>query len=173
MNIKTELLADPRHSKFIAMRIADYACTSDATFKELMHCFLSDDFRLAQRAAYSVSLASKQKPEAIEPYVGVLVSQLKRTDIHDAVIRNSARILEDISIPEEFHGELMDACFALVQNRQTAIAIRAFSLTILYNLCKIYPEIKNELRVIIEESMEFETPAFRSRGKKILKYIAV
>ncbi|MEO6283640.1 MAG: hypothetical protein ABIN80_02685 [Dyadobacter sp.] len=173
MNIKTELLTDPRHSKLIAMRIATYACTSDAAFKELMHCFLSDDFRLAQRAAYSVSIGSKQKPAAIQPYIGVLVSQLKRTGIHDAVIRNSARVLEDISIPEEFHGELMDACFALVQNRQTAIAIRAFSLTILFNLCKIYPEIKNELRVIIEESMEFETPAFRSRGKKILKYIAV
>lgn len=171
MDIRYELLADPYQSKWKAMKVAEYACTSPEAFRELMHCFESDEYRLAQRAAYSVSMATDLHPELIEPYIGVLIGQLKRTDVHDAIIRNSARILQDVTIPAEFHGELMDAAFGIVSNRQITIAIRTFCLTILFNLSKIYPEIRKELRVLIEESIEFEPPAFVSRGRKILKRI--
>jgi hypothetical protein len=171
MHIKDELLADAYQSKWKATQVATYACSSEEAFRELMHCFESDEYRLAQRAAFSLSIASRARPELIQPYIGVLISQLKRTDVHDAIIRNSTRILQEVTIPEAFHGELMDAAFGLVQDRQVAIAIRAFCLTILFNLSKIYPEIKNELRVFIEESIEFEKPAFQSRARKILKRI--
>ena len=171
MNIRDELLADPKFSKYKASIIAAHAALSAANFKELMHCFLADHYRLAQRAAYSVSIASSGNTALIAPYIGVLVSQLKRTDVHDAVVRNSARILQNVTIPDEFHGELMDACFTLIQNRSIPIAIRVFSLTSLFNLSGVYPEIRKELRVIIEESMDYEKPAFRSRAKKILAKI--
>ncbi|SKB95406.1 hypothetical protein [Dyadobacter psychrophilus] len=171
MNIRSALLADPMQSKRRASEVAAYACLDSAHFDELMDCFLSDNFRLAQRAAYSVSIAGSERPDLIEPHIGSLVDQLKRKDIHDAVIRNSARILQEVEVPEELHGRLMDVCFDFIQNRQIAIAIRAFSLTILYNFSRIYPEIKKELRIIIEEALEYEKPAFVSRGKKILKKI--
>ena len=171
MNIRNTLMADPMQSKRRAAEVAAYACLDPAHFAQLMQCFLSDDNRLAQRAAYSVSIAGKERPDLMRPHISSLVDQLERKDIHDAVIRNSVRILQETEIPAELHGKVMDACFHFIQNRQVAIAIRAFSLTILYNFSKIYPEIKNELGIIIEEAMEFETPAFRSRGKKILANI--
>jgi len=65
----------------------------------------------------------------------------------------------------------MDAAFDIIANRQIAIAIRTFCLTILFNLSKIYPEIQKELRVFLEESVEFEQAAFQSRARKILKRI--
>ncbi|WP_353717818.1 hypothetical protein [Dyadobacter sp. 676] len=171
MDIRHELLADPHQSKWKATKVAEYACTSPEAFRELMHCFESDEYRLAQRAAYSVSIATDLQPGLIGPYIGVLIGQLKRTDVHDAIIRNSARILQDVAIPDEFHGELMDATFGIIGNRQVAVAIRAFCLTILFNLSKIYPEIRKELRAQIEDSIAFEQPAFASRAAKILKSI--
>lgn len=104
MNIKDELLADPYQSKRKATQVATYACSSEEAFRELVHCFESDEYRLAQRAAFSVSIAARARPELIQPYIGVLISQLKRTDVHDAIIRNSARILQEVTIPEAFHG---------------------------------------------------------------------
>ena len=168
MNIREELLKQQIHFKKHAIEITAFAVSSDENFKELIDCFLSGDVRVAQRAAWSVSWAARKQPQIVQPYVGVLISQLKRTDVHNAVIRNSLRILEDLDIPEEFHGEVMDACFQFLQRRDTAIAIKAFALTVLFNLSKIYPDIKNELRVIIEENMDYETAAYKSRGKKIL-----
>lgn len=168
MNIREELLKQQIHFKKHALAITEFAVSSDKNFKELIDCFLSKDIRVAQRAAWSVSWAAQKKPEIIQPYIGILVAQLKTTDVHNAVIRNSLRVLEDLVIPEEFHGEIMDACFAFLQKRDSAIAIKAFALTVLFNLSKIYPEIKNELRFIIEENMDYETAAYKSRGKKIL-----
>ena len=168
MNIREELLKQQIHFKKHAVAITEYAVLTDENFKELIDCFLSDNVRVAQRAAWSVSWAAQKRPELVQSYAGVLISQLKRTDVHNAVIRNSLRILEDLDIPEEFHGEVMDACFQFLQKRDTAIAIKAFALTVLFNLSKIYPDIKNELRVIIEENMDYETAAYKSRGRKIL-----
>lgn len=168
MNIREELLRQQIHFKKHSIAITEFAASSDKNFKDLIDCFLSKDIRVAQRAAWSVSWAAEKYPEMVQPYIGVLVDQLKRKDVHNAVIRNSLRILEDVIIPEKFHGEVMDACFQFLQNRETAIAIKAFALTVLFNLSKIYPDIKNELRIIIEENMEYETAAYRSRGKKIL-----
>lgn len=172
MNLEEELLKEKIHTKAHAMEITNYACASKKNFKVLMKCFLSNEYRLAQRAAWSVSWASRQKTALIFPFIKDLVAQLRRTDVHPAVIRNAVRVLEAIDIPEEFHGEVMDACFHLITTHSSPVAIKAFSLTTLYNLSKIYPEIKPELQMIIEDNFENETAAFKSRGKKILQQMA-
>ncbi len=169
MNIRDELLKEKSHSKEKALRISEFACSSPKHFKALMQCFLSNDYRLAQRAARSVSWAAQRHPELIKPYIKDLVAQLPRKDVHDAVIRNSVRILQEVEIPEALHGELMNNCFGFIESPITPAAIKAFSLTTLFNLSKIYPEIKAELRLLIEENWNNETAAFRSRGKHILK----
>lgn len=171
MNIQEELLKEKNHSKTQALKISNYACSSPKHFKELMQCFLSNEYRLAQRAAWSVSWAAQNKPELITPYIKDLVAQLPRKDVHDAVIRNSVRILQQIEIPESLHGELMNYCFEFIESNSVPAAIKAFSLTTLYNLSKFYPEIKNELKLIIEERWNNETAAFKSRGKKILSQL--
>ncbi len=167
MNLREEILKE--HTKQHALKIAHYACSSNKNFRELMNCFLDNEYRVAQRAAWSVSWAAEKKPEMIRPYIKDLVAQLPRKDIHNAVIRNSVRVLEKIEIPEEFHGDVLNACFAFIEEPSTPGAIKAFSLTTLHNLSKKYPEIKQELKLIIEERWDNETPAFQSRGRKILK----
>jgi hypothetical protein len=169
MNIKEALLDDEAYNRQHILEVSEYACASPENFKALMQCFLSNDYRLAQRAAWSVSWAARKKPALVKPHIQSLVAQLDRTDVHNAVIRNSVRVLEAIDIPAEFHGDVMNACFGFIEKPSTPAAIKAFSLTTLFNLSKIYPEIKQELKLIIEDRMEHETAAFKSRGKKILK----
>ena len=78
MIIRDEILKE--HSKENALRIATYACSSKKNFKELMKCFLDKEYRIAQRAAWSVSWAARKKPEMIQPYIKVLVEQLQRKE---------------------------------------------------------------------------------------------
>ena len=166
MNLREEILKE--HSKSHALKIASYACESKSNFKELMQCFLDEEYRLAQRAAWSVSWAAKKKPVMMTPHIKDLVPVLHKENVHDSVIRNSMRVLQEIEIPERFHGEVMDACFRFLEKPSTPVAIKAFSLTTLFNLSKKYPEIKPELKLMIEERLEHETAAFRARAKKIL-----
>lgn len=100
MNIRAELLKE--HSKEQAQKISDYACSSKENFEELIQCFLDKEYRVAQRAAWSVSIAAKQKREIIQPYITTLVAQLQNKQAHDAVIRNSVRILQQIEILKHY-----------------------------------------------------------------------
>lgn len=166
MNLREEILRE--HSKAQALFIAGQACASKKNFTQLMKCFLSDDYRLAQRAAWSVSWAARQKPERVRPHIKTLVAVLRKKGVHPAVVRNAVRVLQDIDIPKRFQGEVMNACFRFLEGPETPVAVKAFSLTTLFNLSKIYPEIKPELALVIEERWMHETAAFRSRAKKIL-----
>ena len=126
MNIREELLKYQVQSKEQALRISDYANASCEHFQELMNCFLSEDVTLAQRAAWSVSWAAQKNPEIVQPHIGSLVNQLGRKDVHNAVIRNSVRVLENLDIPDEFHGEILDACFNFTDFRQRTCIILCF-----------------------------------------------
>lgn len=168
MNISNELLKYEAQTKEQALAVAEYGLSSENALAELMRCLLSEDVRLAQRAAWSVSWVAQKRSESITPYIGLLVSQLEKPLVHNAITRNSLRILQKIEIPDMYHGQLLNVCFNFIQNRATAIAIKAFSLQILFNLSKHYPEIRNELRLIIQENMDYESAAFRSKGKHIL-----
>lgn len=55
-----------------------------------------------------------------------------------------------------------------MMNKKEAVAIRVFSMQIVANLSQKYLEIRNELKVIIEDELPYAKPAFVSRGRKIL-----
>ncbi len=98
---------------------------------------------------------------------------MQKPNLHNAVKRNSVRLLQSINIPEEYHGEVIALCFQYITSPVEAVAGRAFSLTILQNLSKRYPEIRPEIALIIEDRWNYETAAFRSKAKKFLKEMSV
>ena len=63
----------------------------------------------------------------------------------------------------------MDICFRYVESPNEAVAIKAFSLTVLYNLSKLYPEIIPEVKTLIEIQWPKQTAAFRVRAKVFMK----
>ena len=160
------------HSKKQTDRIVDFVGSDKVRFAKLIELFFEGEYRITQRAAWPLSYCVRRHPELIEPYYKRLLDNLARKDIHVAVIRNTVRLLQDVSIPKKFHGQVMSTCFDFIQSPETPIAIKAFSLTILSNLAKEYPEIQGELKLIIEEQWDAAPPAFRSRARKILKTTA-
>jgi hypothetical protein len=157
------------HSKAHASKIAAYAVSKPAGFKELMKCFFSSDNRIAQRAAWSASLAVQQKPALIGPYLETLMELLQRKEVHPGTIRNSLRILQYVTIPEAFHGVLLSACINFTAAPETPVAIKAFSLNLLTKLAVHYPEIIPEVKLLIEDRLHVETAAFASSARRFLR----
>ena len=166
MNLSAAILQ--MHSKKQALSIADFGIKNKKNFQSLMDCFLSDNQPLAQKAAWSVGCATKKNHEFIIPYIKDLVNLLRKNNLHPAIVRNTVMILERIPIPKVYEGTVMHACFTLVASPQTAPAIKAYSLTILFHLSLKYPEIRSESQQVIENQWDDASPAFKSRGKRIL-----
>ncbi|MCW3120183.1 MAG: hypothetical protein JWM28_4265 [Chitinophagaceae bacterium] len=167
MNLREQLLKE--HSKANCERILKWIGSDQQRFNDLLQLFLHDEYRVVQRAAWPLGCAVINHPPLVKKHFARLIKNLKKPAIHDAVKRNTVRFLQQIQIPEKFHGEVMDTCFRYIASPDEAVAIKAFSLTILENLSHQYPEIRNELKLVIEERWDYESAAFRSRAKKILK----
>jgi hypothetical protein len=155
------------HSKQITASIVTDIITNPHQVKELMDCFFADDWRLNQRAAWPVGIIGELHPEWMIPYMDQMIAILKRP-CHDAVVRNTVRLWQNMDIPETWQGDIFELCFGYITNPQTAIAIKAFSMTVCENISKNYPELKEELAVAIQDQMEFGSAGVRNRGQKIL-----
>lgn len=167
MNLREQLLKE--HSKSNCLKVVKWIGDSPARFAELIELFLKDEYRVVQLAAWPMSYVAEAHPELIRKHLPRLVKNLERTDTHPAVRRNTIRLFQHIEIPEKYQGQVMNLCFEYIADPQEKAAVKAFSLTVLENLSKLYPEIRPELKTIIEERMDTETAAFTSRARKILK----
>lgn len=160
---------EKEHSKTQCEKIVRYVGGNKERFGELMQLFLKGEYRVTQRAGWPLSICVEKNPDLIAPYYKQILPLLKKPGVHNAVVRNILRLLQYVAIPERYHGEVMNTCFEFVAGNDFLPAIKAFSLTILENLSVRYPDIKPELKLIIEERWPYESPAFKSRAKKIIK----
>jgi hypothetical protein len=167
MDLEKELLK--RQSRVHCNFIVKYIGDDETRFADLMRLFFKGDYRLTQHAAWPISYCIRQYPILAKPYFKKFIDQLSNSEAHPAARRNIIRLLQFVEIPKKFHGKLMDICFQFISNPEEAIAVKAFSLTILSKLAEFYPEILPEIKTVIETRWEFETPAFHSRARKILK----
>jgi hypothetical protein len=146
MKLRDTILKE--HNKAHCTKIVNWVGDNQKRFDELFDLFLNDEYRVVQRAGWPLGYCVVAHPEFIKNKFGKLLKNLKKTGLHDAVKRNTVRLMQDISIPEKYQGEIMNLCFDYINSPGEKAAVKAFSLTVLENLSKIYPEIKYELRTV-------------------------
>lgn len=164
MNLQAEILkADFKDQ---AVFVAEEINGDEEKFAELMMLFFSKDSRTCQRAAWIVSHCADRNPLMLMPYVDKLIKNLYN-EVGEATKRNTVRVLQYLDIPEELWGETIEICFRYLTSNE-AVAIKVFSMSVLYNLSLKVPEITTELRVVIEDQLPYGSAGFKSRAKKVL-----
>lgn len=168
MNIRNEL--GKGHSKVLTDRIIKHIGADAKRFKELVDIFLAGPHQITQRAAWPLSYCVRNHPELLEKNYKSILGILTKPGIHDGVKRNIMRLLQFVDIPKRYQGEVIEHCFRLMDPKEP-IAVRVFSMTVLANLTKQHPDLKTELKLIIEDQLPFGSAAYISRSKKILKQL--
>lgn len=169
MNFRKEL--EHGQSKALTTAIVNEVCNSPKKMDELMQCFITGPFRITQRAAWPMSFVAQKHPKLLFKYYPVLIDLLNQPNKHDAINRNILRAFQFVEIPEEHQGHVLDISFKLLNSPSEPIAVKAFSMTVIYNLSKIYLDIIPELKASIEALMPNASAGIKSRGNKILKAI--
>jgi hypothetical protein len=165
MDLKEALLKE--HSLTQTTKISIWSVQSKANLKQLMQAFAGKDKMLVQRASWAASKAYDLKPEWFSNYLPQLIACLEKP-LHGSVRRNSLRIMQTMDIPEEYQSQLIDKLFELLSDTKEESAVKAFGMTVAYNIVKHYPELGKELKIIIEDQLIYATPSFKSRAKKIV-----
>ena len=158
-----------RYSQIEIQPIINWIEGSEEHFAELMEVFFDGNTRKNQYAAGIMIHCIDRWDYLLIPHVEKLILNLQNPNLHDAIKRNTVRVLQDVEIPEKLHGLMVDIAFNYLQNPTEAIAIKVFSMTILYKITQKYPELKDELKFILEEQLPFQSAGFRNRAEKILR----
>lgn len=153
------------HSREQTDKIVQYINNHTEGVDELWHCYLSSDVTLAQRSAWVIGHYYRSEPSQILVHLPQIIPTLEQP-LHPAQVRNVMNILSFTTIPEDYHGALLDICLAYITDHTSPSAIRAFSLSVAADIGLRYPEIAEEIIGSVE-SLEASTPAIRSRWRKL------
>ena len=165
-------------NNMISMKEADWIATSaienPAIFRKLLDYSHSPDKKLAFHASWTLSKVCDKFPEIILPFLSQIVDSLGKID-NESTLRSFLRIISLTDMAEintNRHGLLADFCFIQLNSGFSAVAVKAYSMEILYRLSLIYPELATELSASIVILMEDGSAGITSRGRMILKKLA-
>ncbi|MBK8881066.1 MAG: (deoxy)nucleoside triphosphate pyrophosphohydrolase [Bacteroidales bacterium] len=154
--------------------VAVSAIENPEIFSKLLEYSFSEDSKLAFRASWTLTKVCDRFPELIYPEIDGIIQKLGALE-NESALRSFLRIisLSDIErISEKNHGILADQCFRLLRSGFSAVAIKAYSMEVLYKLVLKYPELRNELSATINMIQPEGSAGILSRGRQILKKLA-
>ena len=141
-------------------------------FDEMISLSFRDEYPLSMRAARIIAIVAELFPDLLIPYISQMIAKLKYVKT-EGVRRSFLKVLTEQSYnyDEDQLGLLTDMAFTWLNDPKEAIAIRYYSIEILLNVSKKYPEIGNELRDILNELLEDQSSGLRSKSTKVLNYL--
>jgi hypothetical protein len=162
--------------RMMSSKEADWLATSTAEnpaiFRKLTEYSFSSDKKLAFHSSWILSKACEKNPDLISSVSHNIIESLKNID-NESVRRSFLKIitLTDLrKIDAKNQGLLADFCFSALNSGFASIAVKAYSMDIIYNLTTVYPELAAELEVSVRSLMEEESSAgIKARGRMILK----
>lgn len=168
MDIEKELLKG--HSKAVTDKIVSYVGASQNRFNKLIVIFLKGPYQITQRAAWALSNCVQNHPFLIARHYSSILKILGKPANHDAVKRNIMRLLQFAEVPVKYQGPVIEHGFRLMDPKEP-VAVRVFAMTVVANLARQHPDLKKELKLVIEDQLPFGSAAYRSRSKKILRQL--
>lgn len=173
--IKNELhvvkaqLADS--SRKLADLTANMVYENPSLLKPLLEIAWYEAEPLSQRASRVVSICSGNYPEMIIPYVSEVIQKLS-IQKSEGSRRNFLKIFADgnFKIKSKEKGLLMNSCFGFLTGNYS-VAVKVYSMEILYKLSVDLPEIQRELYEVLNNQKEESSAGYKSRAQKILKRI--
>jgi hypothetical protein len=165
MNMREEILKE--HSKAQALLISNYVGNNPDRFRSLVELFFDEEVRVVQRAAWVISHCADNFPDIVVPYLAKFIEYAGNGPPHVAVKRNILRVMQKCRIPEDLEGPAYDLCWNFSNSAKEDIAVRAFSLRILYRIAEKHPELCDEVLSVVEGYTASESKGLVSSARDV------
>ena len=161
---------DTDSSRAVGELVANAVGNNPEYFKTVLGLAMRDIPKVSLRAGRVIFLCCEKYPELLDPYIEELIISLSKLK-NEGAIRT---ILKALTLYDEYGNEnslgmLMETCFNFLSSNEAAVAVKIYSMDILFNICKKEPGLKYELMAVIEDQIPKNSKAFKARAKSILK----
>jgi len=178
-----EILEKVNARKLVRLEAAIWVLNHPKSMPELLyHCFKINDEK-SYKASWVLEIVCLEKLELLYPYLDVFFENLHKVD-KDQTLRPMAKICEMLSVAyyiledpkllailNAAHKETMTSCcFDWIITPQK-VACEVFAMSSLYFLGTEIQWIHTDLKTIIESKIYERSPAYKARGRHVLKRI--
>jgi len=166
MNLSEQLMAENsrRNTDYIAQHIGN----NPDLFRDLINVLFGKKPSLSNHASWVVTAITDLHPEQLKPYLKKIIDRIEKFD-HTGIHRSLLRSLAKMNIPEALQGKLFDICYRWLQSRVEPPAVKVHCMQILFNLSENEPDLRKEIKLIIEELTDHESAAIKSRSRQLMK----
>ncbi len=159
--------------KYHVERIRRWIGTDEERFAELMQYIFTGEAAQRQKGAWVLTNISDRRHFLAQPYLKQMLDVIEGEGEHQGVYRSMIRVFTKCDLPEELHGRITEVMFAVALESKRSVAEKVFAILTGARMVKLYPELGEELSLIIAEVKKHEvTPAIMSSSRSALKTIA-
>ncbi|TLX73651.1 hypothetical protein E9993_14420 [Labilibacter sediminis] len=169
-NLEKQLSAPA--SKTNTLLLTQYILDNPQVIDTLYQLIWSGKKNIQWKATWVFEHVFLDNPELIDPYIGDMIKRFDSIN-SDGAKRHISKILSLSDITKNATGELINTCFAWLISELIPVAVKVHCMQILFNICTEYPDLKHELKEVIEAQLPYNSAGFKSRANKILKELNI
>lgn len=155
-----------------AIEIAHLMYNEPSLIQECVDLILANNKQYSHRASWALNtLVEQYESPNLQAYVPALVASFVRADTLPAILRNLLHIFRVLEFSEEQEGLILDRCFRLLEDIQTAAAIKCLSVETIYRIAKNESVLLHELKTLMSFQLEYSSAAFRATYRKYAQLI--
>jgi hypothetical protein len=164
-------------------KVSKLVIANPQLFPELLKLTFETDNKLSIKAAWVLEFVCKEKLPWLIPHLDFFCDNISKVQF-DSVVRPVAKICELLAkayssrknlryrsdIHERHIEKIIEAGFDWLIGPEK-VAVKAYTMEILFLFGKNHDWVHEELKLIIEKNISQESAAYKARGKKILTWI--
>jgi hypothetical protein len=156
-------------SRALSLLTASMVYEEPSLFSVFIDLALMDEKYYAERASRVICICSHSFPELFKPHSSRVIAALKNLSSEGAM-RNFLKTLAEVPVKltKKDKSTLLNQCFDYLVSNDYPVAVKVFSMQILYNLSAEIPEIGEELYRILEEKIPDASAGYKSRARRII-----
>lgn len=128
-----------------------------------------EEYPLKEYASYALTHLQKSGLD-LAAYRNIFIDTLFIAD-NQSVLRNLTSILYKLPFNSYRESELLDLLLSFVKNPKNRVALHVYSIYNLIHLVHKYPELKEEVRMVIDESQVEKRAAYKIAVRNFEKAI--
>jgi len=137
---------------------------------ELIHLtkLLDAQHPVGMRFTWLLGHLLEKAPEQVLPIVSYCFENRNQWNFL-GIKRTLTKMFWLAGVPEEIEGLVVDELFKWILDPKIKVAVKIYGIEVLSNMVLKYPDLKEELLIVIDDQWDKNSVAFRTRAKKIRK----
>ncbi len=156
-------------SKAKVNEVVDYIGSNEERLSELMELVFGDDETLSINSSWVLYHALDVTALDFTPYMERSIGHVMQP-AHPMIERGLLKLFWVMDEwPEYRFAELVDHMMATIMDTKSMIAAQALSMEALWKHLQPYPDLLEELKIVIKDGMPYGSAGYKAKAKKILK----